>query len=316
MNTNHNGTPFLAAGAIRAAVAAVLLLTAMNAAPKASADFIPNLSDNPFLGFQLAGPDGQTVFYSVYNFAIWEANLFSGTTANFDAFDSGHELLIGGVAYRDEDQDVAIDITPDRTTITGDPRTMSGLDASSQFTMFEGLGVVRTLMTFTNNTAQSLTRTVTFDHNMGHDGNANTIAVADGTTQIRRWYVVDDFDELDQQPATTFVLYGEGSPEETPVSLIPPVANDWGVDFSLTVEPGETERLLFYTQLNRAATTGAAAAPVLFDNFDSESPLLAGMAPVVRSQVVNYDTRIIPEPATAMLMAFAACGLVVRRRST
>lgn len=204
-----------------------------------------------------------------------------GTTAQTDAtFDEdGREVNFG-------------DFGPD----------VLGIEGTRSVYVDETLGFTRFLDTFTstfNNTP------IVFDYrltsNLGSDGSTvveNTGAIDDTAAGDSNFTTADEFittsdgTPYDPDPANgisndPFVTHVFHDGTLAPNALIgSPASGNFGVEYSLTVQPGETVSILSYGFQNE----DAAAANAQIDDFDAFTPeYLAGLSQDELNSVINFD---------------------------
>ena len=240
--------------------------------------------------------------------------------ARSDAFDGGLGLVVNGVA------------------ISGASPVVSGRNLSLATSGAAGLNIglqyyldaaitMRTLAVFHNPTGTVITVPVDMVTNLGSN-NATTVAgTSSGDTVFTtadRWIVTDDNDDDRGDPAVTQVLYGPGSPAVTPASVGTAVFDSNGPEgvtarYQLTVNPGETARLMFFHQLNFTSADGLSNAwPFASNNALQTAQLLEGLSgeelETVRNWQFNSES-VVPEPgAICLFLPALVLMAVVRRR--
>ena len=230
-----------------------------------------------------------------------------------DAYDIGGNLQVGGTTY----------VAPNPSDLTGNLYTggvasVNGLNTSLQYFFDNASPIVRSLATFTNPGGAAVTRTITWQNNLGADASTQVTGSSSGDTTFGindRWVTTDDVNTGAGDPATYFALYGPGALVPTSATFLTTTflaAGAQGVraEYMLTVGAGQTVSLLFFNGID-TTTANALAAVTQFDNLSATDPLLAG---VDLSQVANWDIAQIPEPGTLGILGLGLVGLGLARR--
>ncbi len=241
-----------------------------------------------------------------------------------DAFDDFGGIRVNGVAFNHPGDMADLTTTAEGTFITTiTPQDIGGIDTSYDF-FFDGSSpTLRAVATLTNTTNAPLTAEVSYGGDLGSDdttqidGSESGDAVWDITTD--GWAISSDGGD-GPDPVLTYARFDPGSSEvasDTPSipGTLDPFGNDEGAladVFTLELDPGETERLMFLVQMSPDVATALSNA----SDFDSlatldAAGLLAGLSPAEIGNIVNWD---VPEPSTAMVAAGAGLILTMRRR--
>lgn len=239
-----------------------------------------------------------------------------------DAFDGGLGLVVNGVP------------------VTGAGPIVSGRNLTLATAGAAGLGVglqyyldtaitMRMMAVFSNPSASPISVPVDLVTNLGSNNATTIVGTSSGDsvfTTADRWIVTDDNDDDRGDPAVTHVLYGPGTPSVTPSSTGMTVFNSNGTEgvtarYQLTVNPGETARLMFFHQLNFTSADGLNNAwPFASNSALQSAQLLEGLTSEeltsIRNWQFNSDT-LVPEPASfgLFLPALMLLGIVARKRS-
>jgi len=139
-----------------------------------------------------------------------------GTT---DGFDTYALVTVEGTYFLNPDNDVDVA----NNTVTSDTRTMSGLDVTIQHTALQTQPILRTLVKLTNNTDAALSRTVTFEQDLGSDADTWIQQTSSGDaawTAADRWAITSQTNDAPfEDPVIGTVLYGPGAIASPMVSL-------------------------------------------------------------------------------------------------
>ncbi len=264
-------------------------------------------------------PGATTTFQG---FGIGEAT----TTAagRTDALDDFGGIRVNGVAFNHPGDMADLETTSDGTFLTTiTPQDIGGIDTSYDF-FFDGSSpTLRAVATLTNTTNAPLTAQVSYGGDLGSD---DTTRLEDTETGDTTWDVAADGWAISSDggdgpdPVLTFVRFDPGSLEvasSTPSipGLLDAFGNDEGVlgdIFTLVLEPGETQRLMFLLQLNPDVATAQSRVGDLdsLATLDAAG-LLAGLNQQEVGSIVNWN---VPEPSTFVLGAGATFALLIRRR--
>lgn len=249
-------------------------------------------------------------------------------------FASAAFLTVDGVVYQASDpSDVSgpnadgqacpnAEAIPCGDTYTGGAASMSGLDVSMQYRARPE--VFRALATFSNPGALPVNSVVEFASILDYVNRTLETSSGDGVFSANdQWGLVSaPFGATpgDNGRAAAYIAYGNGAPL-TPFagfSTGPLNADAWRSQFAVTVNPGETVRLLFFLRIATSRTAALGSLPAL-PGIAATDPLLADLSPATLAQIANYDFQApvaaIPEPSTLALCCGAAlCLIAVRSR--
>lgn len=243
------------------------------------------------------------------------------TPGTSDGFDTYALVTVDGTYFVNPDDDVDV---ADHT-VTSDTRTMGGVDVTIQHTALQTQPILRTLVKLTNNTDAALTKTVTFEQDLGSDSSTwiqTTSSGDDAWTAADRWAITSQNSPPQSDPVITTVIFGPGavlSPlvtldlcgerwssevgeartaakgEAVPQAVASEAAQTSAGYFSVTVPAGETRYLAFFN----AATDDDSIAPAtaLTPLYDAglTGALAAGLDPAILPYVVNWSTAL-PAP--------------------
>lgn len=206
------------------------------------------------------------------------------------------------------------------TTIT--PQNIGGIATSYDF-FFDGSSqTFRAVATLTNTNATTTSAEVAYGGDLGSDDGTQIEASESGDTtwdiMADGWVITSDGTVDFDDPVLTFVRFDPDSIEvasDTPA--IPGIGIGFtegvlGDVFTLELEAGQTERLMFFTQLSPDVQIALLGTPA-FDSLDTleAAGLLAGLSESEIETIVNWQP--VPEPATTLALGGLA-GLMLRRR--
>ncbi len=168
------------------------------------------------------------------------------------------------------------------------------------------VGFCRLLDSFTNTTNQTMTILVQILSDLGSDGSTTVVAETSGNNAIDpgdRGFVTDEVSNQTGGDSSVGYVYGDGL-GLTPVAARPSLVSGEGVDeitvqFHLTLQPGETQRLLSFAFQNTTAAEGVADLTLFDDSLavlDTRG-LLAGISAAERAGIVNYSEAGVPPPS-------------------
>jgi hypothetical protein len=208
-----------------------------------------------------------------------------------DAFDGGLLVGVDGTGFVDGDgqgdlkkkaKAFAFAVGPDSTGALTVARTEV---AKGHY--------LRSLIRLTNPSASPFTGTISWDSDLGSDGDEVTQASSSGDrsfTDADRWVVSSEpgANAWEDDPTLTFVLYGKGARARDTV-VDGPGSNCLTVNFESLQIPGNATRyLLFYTEMSAHPRVARRAARK-YDDRGLSSRLLEGISRKVRAQILNWD---------------------------
>lgn len=256
--------------------------------------------------------------------ASWTFNNALGIHPAFNQLDPGRPgfgleaaLLTGNAntaldtsytIWLDNQQFVASEpITASAAGLTIGPVITSGVSVQLQFQALSGQPVLRGLISVSNPSIASITRSFRVANNAASD-NVTLIPTGgtssgDGLLSLQdRWAITSEDRDPLLNPVNVHVFAGPGAPLALPtavstrVYLDPPSELDPGstglngvsVTFSVTIPAGATRRLLFFHQLAPTDATALNAAARYSSNLRQADALLSGLSLVEMSEVVNW----------------------------
>lgn len=252
-------------------------------------------------------------------YAISDATLVGGKT---DAFDAAVSLAVNGTVFAQPNNQVDLSTTGDGTfmnTIT--PQNIGGIDTSLDYFFSGSASTVRAFARFTNTTSEAVTFSAVFGGNLGSDDDTTIFGTSSGDTALQAaqdlWLINNQSDEAD--PFTTWVFGGAGG-----------LAANWatwqkifGVEWMLTLAPGETKDLLWFVNLNDSLP-GAQSGLSPFTSLDTlrDAGLLAGLSPDDLNNTANWNlssASSVPEidatqGTTGLALLVGALALASERR--
>jgi len=219
-----------------------------------------------------------------------------------DTFDGAQVLLVDGVQFQDPSG--TVDLTG--TTVTSNPAVMSGLNVQMQYYFDTTRALVRSLYSFTNPTGAPITVTVDYDNNFGSDGNTILTGSSNGDAVFDagyRWFSSKQnwCGGTSPEPRMTYSRYG-GTPAVMPSSTptIPSGATGGFTDrYTLTVQPGQTVRLMMFTQLNNTVAASITSGATFADLTSVQTAgLLTGLSAQQIGEIVNWQGQAVAAPTS------------------
>lgn len=160
-----------------------------------------------------------------------------------DAYDGAFVMAVDGTTYRDPDG--ILDVVG--TTVDATSTNLSGLQVQGQFQFFATQQVVRALYAFTNPGSEPITTTVLVAHNVGADERTtlNTTSSGDTTLDASDPWLITGGGLTD--PTLTWSRYGMGA-GVLPTNVQSPGngEDEWGDQYTLTIQPGDTTHLMLF----------------------------------------------------------------------
>ena len=250
-----------------------------------SADELITSSGQPLGGDCSFGPDGAGA-----------ATLDARMTGGGDAFDFGTMMWVDGTQ-------VGGLVTATANQALFSPVQISGLTVRVRHYALTTQSTLRVLVDLENPTSATISVPLEYVNNFGSDGATHVFASSNGDLEYGpedRWIVTDDFDDAGGDVANTSVFYGPGGPSEAPVSTSAEVFACAGTQgaldrFQLEIDPGESETLMFFQQLNLTAEEASIDASQFNATPPPGHPLTEGMTPADFAAIVNWD--YAPPPA-------------------
>jgi hypothetical protein len=206
-----------------------------------------------------------------------------------DPFDNAAMIFVGGHPFASSLHPIVTS-----STFTDGPSPVGGLDTTVSYAALPGSATLRTLATFTNAGASTVTATVTLAANVGSDDGTTVRGSSSGDLALDgadRWIVTSDGKTPAGDAVVTHVLAGPGT-IAIPPSLVSSEVFDCSTtkgiraEFPLTVPPGETRGLLFFYDLHATSESAVASA----STYDAApgAALLDGIAPSQLAHIVNW----------------------------
>jgi uncharacterized repeat protein (TIGR01451 family) len=230
-------------------------------------------------------------------------------TAN--AFDGMNRLQVGGTDYAPAV--AALSLADNSQSVLLPSQTLAGLTVSRKVTVPSagGQDFARTVDSFQNTTANSITTTVTIVSNLGSDAATNVFATSDGTGVVspnNQWIGTDDAIDGGGTPAVISVIHGPTGLLPTSVSLI---GDNLTWTYSLTVPAGQTVRLATFTiqSMSRATAVAEANALVTAGGFGGEAGLL--LSPAESASLLNFNFGVLSVTSTSIDSGFLVQGAYV-----
>lgn len=247
-------------------------------------------------------------------YGISDATIVGGKT---DAFDGAVALAVNGTVFAQPNNQVDLTTTGAGTFVnTVTPQDIGGIATSLDYFFSGSEPTVRALASFTNTTSNTLSFSAVFGGNLGSDDPTMIFGTSSGDNALQAnqdlWLINNQADEAD--PFTTWVFGGEGGAAA--------VWGDWqkifGMEWNLTLAPGETTNLLWFVDLHDDLA-GAQGDTSKFASYGSlqAAGLLEGLSEEDLAATANWDLSV-PEidasQGTASLTLLAGAMALTRRR--
>jgi hypothetical protein len=253
----------------------------------------------PACGLSLSG--------DVMSDAVLDPDDETAVGTQFNAFDSGLQLVVDGAAFNDSDDsgNVASDAGGQAATIGPEP--MAGLQVAIEWKALTSSATLRTFATLQNSTGADITVPISWETNLGSDTGTTVVGSGSGDTTFSnddRWLVTSDEAAPVSDPINTSVLFGPGTPDVTPTSvgdLFTGCGGEEGVvaGYDVTVPAGQTRHLLFFNQMNQTNAEALTAASGFDTNPAPESEFLSGIG-LQLLDILNWDFQELgPSPTPA-----------------
>ncbi len=241
-----------------------------------------------------------------YNFDVQETGdgagqLVQGTS---DAFNGMNRLQVGGTDYAPTA--TAASLTDNGQSVLLPAETMAGLAVSREVTVpaAGNQDFARTIDSFQNTSASSITTTVTIVGNLGSDTATTVFATSDGTGVVSpndQWIGTDG----GSTPAVISYIHGPSGLQPAAVSL---TGDNITWTYSLTVPAGEAVSLATFTiqSMSPAAAVAEANAMVGANSFGGEAGLL--LTPATAGSLVNFNFGPLSVTVTSVDGGILAAG--------
>jgi hypothetical protein len=223
-----------------------------------------------------------------------------------NAIDDGLTVWVDGVIYAPAAADLAT--STDLDVVTGGAVTLSGLTTTVQHEADKTANVLRTLATFANPGTAPVTATIELASNLGVGPNGFVAATSSGDlgfTVADRWVATISTPGTPPKAALLHVLAGPGPVAAPLVGTGTAVFDAAGTEgilarYQLTVPPGATRRLLWFTELwdstLAAATAGQCyearsllASCGTLPGFLNAGRRIADLGPNIEAEIANWD---------------------------
>ena len=254
---------------------------------------------------ELPGATGSSAY------GIGEASTASGT----DAFDGFAGITVDGVAFNQPNDQVDLTSTPNGASVnTITPMDIAGIDTSLDYFMSATNPTLRAIGTFTNTTASEIIAEIAYGGDLGCDSNCQIEDSSTGDTSFQsqrdQWFIVSDGSEGD--PTLTFSRFGAGKQFASSTPEFPNFSGELGDIWTLSLDPGETQSLMWFTDFNPTVADAQARASIFTDLSSlGAAGLLVGLSSAEIDRAVNWnqdatpDTASTPEPGTILGMGLS-----------
>jgi len=241
------------------------------------------------------------------DFNIDDAEITVGGDEYSDAFDDAFTLKVDGVEFENPDGN----IYRSGNTLKTDTVTLSGLQTTIEYYFVHNRPAVRLLYSFYNPGSSSVSVPVIIGGELGSDDDTTMQMTSDGDQTLENtdyWYFSNDSGTVGGEPSDpVFMLsrFFEGAKIiPTPVEIPDDGSDYFSEQYNITVQPGETVRILVFCQIS-ASNADAQAGAVDFESLDAalHAGLLSGLTPDEISEIVNGEPPE-PEEYTVPVMGF------------
>ena len=252
------------------------------------------MGDNLDFNLDISYPAGNSVFRFVNSdssngLSIDDVEIFVNNLNFSDAYDDFGGFRINGTVFNPGGA-VRETTTVAGTRVVSATAPAAGLNATQEFTFFSDSATARIILTLQNTTGSAVSVPVLFFGDLGSDGSSQIIASSTGSlTSGLRWFVNDDLSTPPDRgdPALSVVLAGPGGRV--------PVANaaagpETEATYNVTIEPGETVRLMTFSEVFGLRAPALARTPVYDSIASAEAAgLFAGLDTATRATIVNWN---------------------------
>lgn len=222
-------------------------------------------------------------------FSFSDAGIFVNNRSFGDAYDTFGGFRVNGTTFN-PGQLADVTTTAAGTRVVSATAPIAGLSATQEFTFFDATATARIILSLQNTTGAAVSVPVLFFGELGSDGSSQIIASSPGSlTSGLRWFVNDDQQSTPDtgDPALSVVLAGPGGRVQAAPAAVGPETE---ATYNVTVAPGETIRLMTFTELFGPRAPALARTPV----YDSTSAveaagLFAGLDAATRATIANWN---------------------------
>ncbi|MDR3406562.1 MAG: autotransporter domain-containing protein [Chthoniobacter sp.] len=229
-------------------------------------------------------------------YGISEVSYNHGGVTRQDAVDGAFGIAVNGLPFNQPSGKVDLTTTAAGAFVnTITPQSFGGVNASLNYFMSATGRTLRSVGVFTNTTGATQTITVAFGGNLGSDTNTQILATGNGdlTLQVNAdQYVIShqagQTGNNGDDPHETWVFFGPGG--LTATSGVYVNGNDRiGEEWTLTLAPGQTQELMWFTQFNDDLASALAGTSV-FANFSAlnAAGLLSGLSATDLAEIENW----------------------------
>jgi hypothetical protein len=180
-----------------------------------------------------------------------------------------------------------------RSSVTAPPVTISGLQVAQRFTTFQGIAVLRVVLSLTNPTGAPVNVLARAAGNFGSDTTTTIAGTSNGdatATTLDHWVATFDSSPGTTDPGVVTVFGGPGTPAAIPTTVTLVAASDvFVVELPVTVPADSTRRLMFFSALLFDGPDGSTSA-ALFDDIDdmNQLGLLGALTAAQKAEIVNW----------------------------
>ncbi len=205
-----------------------------------------------------------------------------------NVFNGYGRLLVGGTAFQPETWSCTL--SDNGQSVMTAEGTFAGLTVSREITVPNtgNEDFARTVDVFTNPTDTAITTTVRIVGNLGSDAATTVWTTSDGDTLVEttdQWIGTDDADGSGT-PAIIHYIHGLRGARPTSVTV---TGDNIEWTYELTVDPGDTARLTYFTILADARTDAEAAAATLVTATGFGGQAAAFLTAAELESLANFD---------------------------
>jgi hypothetical protein len=210
--------------------------------------------------------------------------------ANPDAFDGALMSFVNGVPFRDPDNNGQLS----GEQLTVGPGLAGGLRVVRIERALQGSPTLRSLISFQNRRDTRRVARIQWDSSLGSDGEEEVRGTSDEDATLElsdRWLVTSD-DAVNaslDDPPLVFVLWGKNARVRTLNIIEPPGDSCFTISMRISVPANSKRYLLFFTEMHDNSNAAAISSALKFNNVGPASPLLNGIGPRVRDNILNWN---------------------------
>ena len=239
--------------------------------------------------------------------AVLDPDNETAVGTQFNAYDSGLQLVVDGAAFNDADDNGNVVSDAGGQAATIGPEPMAGLQVTIEWKALNSTATLRTFATLQNSTGADINVPINWETDLGSDTGTTVVGSSSGDTTFAsddRWLVTSDEAAPVSDPINTSVLFGPGNPDVTPTSVADLLTGCGGeegvvVGYNVTVPAGQSRYLLFFNQMNQTNAEALAASTAFDTNPALDNEFLSGIGAQL-PDILNWDFQVTgPTPTAA-----------------